>query len=118
MAEQPLLSIVITSYTTERLNDIYELMDSIKTQTYANIETIFVAERSPELYDRVKAYLREKAVANTKMAFNEGEPGLSAARNLGIREAKGDIIAFVDDDVVLFPDWAEEMMNTKLQEMF
>jgi GT2 family glycosyltransferase len=30
---------------------------------------------------------------------------------MGIKEAKGDIIAFVDDDVVLSPDWAEEMIN-------
>ncbi|MDD5037922.1 MAG: glycosyltransferase [Dehalococcoidales bacterium] len=111
MAEQPLLSIVITSYTTERLSDIYELLDSIKTQSYPNLETIFVAERSTELVDRVKTFAREKNMANLKVIFNDGEPGLSAARNLGIKEAKGEIIAFVDDDTVLFPDWAEAMVK-------
>ena len=40
---QVLLSIVITSYTTERFKDIYELLDSIKVRTYPNIEVIFVA---------------------------------------------------------------------------
>ena len=45
------------------------------------------------------------------MLFNNGEPGLSEARNVGIKEAKGDIVAFVDDDVVLFPEWAEEMVK-------
>ena len=58
MAEQPLLSIVVTSYTTERLNDIYELLDSVKTQTYSDIETIFVAERSTELCDKIKIHIQ------------------------------------------------------------
>ncbi len=112
MAEQPLLSIVITSYTPERLNDIYELLDSIKAQTYPNIETIFLAERSRELYDQVKAYGEKEAVPNMKVVFNRHEAGLSAARNLGIKHASGDIIGFVDDDVVLFPDWVEKMVKT------
>jgi len=112
MRQSPLLSIVVTSYTTERLRDVYELMDSIKNQTYKNIETIFVAERSKELYERVKTYAEEKAIPNMMAVFNDGEPGLSVARNLGTKEARGDIVAFVDDDVVLFPDWAEEMVKT------
>lgn len=111
MANQ-LLSIVVTSYTLERLQDIFELLDSIRAQTYPNIETIFVAERSRELYERVKTYAEEKAVPNMMAVFNNGEPGQSPARNLGIKHANGDIIAFVDDDVVLFPDWAEEMVKT------
>ncbi len=112
MADQPSLSIVVTSYTVERLKDIFELMDSVKAQTYPDIETVFVAERSDELFDRVRAYMSEKAMPKAKVIFNHGEPGLSAARNLGIQQAEGDIIAFVDDDVVLFPDWADEMVKT------
>ena len=108
----PLLSLVITSYTTERLNDIYELLDSIKNQTYKNMEIIFVAERSKELFQKVKAYTEEKAIPNVKMIFNDGTPGQSPARNLGVKNAAGDIISFVDDDVVLFDDWAGEMVNT------
>ncbi len=112
MADQPSLSIVVTSYTVERLKDIFELIDSIKAQSYPDIETVFVAERSDELFDRARAYLSEKAMPKAKVVFNHGEPGLSAARNLGIQEAEGDIIAFVDDDIVLFPDWADEMVKT------
>jgi glycosyltransferase involved in cell wall biosynthesis len=108
----PLLSLVITSYTTERLNDIYELIDSIKNQTYKNMETIFVAERSKELFQKVKAYTEEKAIPNVKIVFNDGAPGQSPARNLGGKNAVGDIISFVDDDVVLFDNWAEEMVDT------
>lgn len=111
MAEQPLLSIIITSYTTERIGDTFELLNSVKAQTYSNLETIFVAERSVELLNKVKSYASEKDALNLKVVFNDGEAGLSAARNLGIKEAEGNIIAFVDDDALLFPDWAEEMVK-------
>ena len=68
----PLLSIVITSYTMERFKDICDLFDSIKSQTILNptqqtqetqptLEVIFVAERSRELYERVKAYAEGKS---------------------------------------------------------
>lgn len=112
MADGPLFSIIVTSYSIKRLKDIFELLDSIKAQTYPNIESIFVAERSRELFDRIQGYTVEKALPQVKVVFNDGEPGLSAARNLGIKQAKGDIIAFVDDDALLFPDWAEEMVKT------
>lgn len=112
MRQSPLLSIVVTSYTTERINDIYELLDSIKVQTYPNIETVFVAERSQELFEKVKTYAEKKGMSNMMAVFNDGEPGQSPARNLGIKHTNGNIIAFVDDDVVLFPDWAEEMVRT------
>ncbi|MCJ7645815.1 glycosyltransferase [bacterium] len=111
-AGQPLLSIVITSFTTGRLKDIFELLASIKSQTYQSLETLFVAERSQELYERVREYGEEKDIPNLKVIFSHDKLGLSAARNLGIQEAQGDIVAFVDDDVVLFPDWAEEMVKT------
>jgi glycosyltransferase involved in cell wall biosynthesis len=65
-----------------------------------------------ELCENVKVYILEKAILNAKVVFNDGEQGASAARNLGIKKAKGDIIAFVDDDTLLFPDWAEEMVKT------
>jgi len=112
VAKQPLLSIILTSFTPERLKDIFELLDSIKGQTYSNIETVFVAERLRELYERVKAYAEENGIRNIKVIFNEGEWGLSASRNLGIKHAEGDIMGFVDDDVLLFPEWAQEIVKT------
>lgn len=109
---KPTLSIVVTSYTLDRLNDIIELLDSIKAQTYDHTETILVVEKSVELFDRIKRYAEENAIPNVKVVFNHGEQGLSAARNLGSKEAKGHIIAFIDDDALPFRDWAEEMVKT------
>jgi len=112
VANRPLLSIIITSYTTERLKDVFELLDSIKNQTYKNIEVVFVAERSKELYEKVREYGEKIGLLMFNALFNYGEPGLSQARNLGIKHANGQIIAFADDDVILTHNWAEELIAT------
>ena len=104
----PRISVITTSYTRDRFKDITELLDSIQAQSYKNIETIIVAERSPELAESIKNYAREKNYPNVLVLYNQGEWGLSSARNLGIRQAGGEIVAFVDDDALLFPHWAEE----------
>ncbi|MDO8616012.1 MAG: glycosyltransferase [Dehalococcoidia bacterium] len=109
--DAPLLSVIATSYTLDRLGDVFDLMDSLKAQRYAPLETLFVAEGSRELYERVAAHLAEHDITNCRVLFNSGEPGLSAARNLGIAAAGGEILAFLDDDTVAFPDWAEEVVR-------
>jgi glycosyltransferase involved in cell wall biosynthesis len=107
-----LLSIIITSYTTERVDDIQELLDSIKSQSYSNIEVIYVVEKSKELYTSIIKYAQKKAIPKVFILFNDGEQGLSGARNKGVKSAKGNVLAFVDDDTVLYPNWAEEIMKT------
>ncbi len=44
--------------------------------------------------------------------LKKNKPGLTASRNAGVKLAQGDIIFFLDDDVVLFPDYIQEMLNT------
>jgi glycosyltransferase involved in cell wall biosynthesis len=100
----------------ERLDDILELLDSVRVQTYKNLETIFVAEGSLKLLDSVKEYVSDKRMRNVRVIFNGGKRGLSEARNLAIGEATGDIIAFADDDDVLAEQWAEEIVKTFTQD--
>jgi len=106
-----LVSVVTTAYTLDRLKDITELLDSINAQTYSNTETLIVAERLPELADSIKSYIAEKGYSGMRVLFNEGEWGSYPSRNLAIGEAKGDIIAFVDDDAIPFPDWVEQTVK-------
>lgn len=102
------ISIITPCYTKERLGDITELLDSVQAQTYDNIEMLVVAERSPELASSIRGYVQEKGYSNIQVLYNQDEWGSYSARNLGIERAQGDILAFIDDDALLFPDWAEE----------
>jgi len=108
----PKVSIITTSYTLDRLKDITKLLDGIQAQTYKNIETLIVTERSPELTESIKAYIDEKDYSNIQVLCNEGEHGSYPSRNLGIGQAGGEIIAFIDDDALPFPNWAEQTART------
>ncbi len=102
------ISIIVPCYSLNRLGDVYELLDSIQAQSYHNIETLIVAERSPELASNISSYVQEKGYGNIKVLYNQGDWGSYSARNLGIEQAQGGVLAFIDDDALLFPDWAEE----------
>jgi len=108
----PLLSVVFTTHTAERLQDVEELLGSLRQQSYPKLELIFVAERQPELMERVEVFARRRGIDNLKVVFNDGQAGLSPARNLGVRYARGEIIAFLDDDVIPFPDWAQSVVQS------
>jgi glucosyl-dolichyl phosphate glucuronosyltransferase len=114
----PTLSIVVTSYSMDRFKDVCELLDSIKVQTFESenepftIETIFIAERSIELYDKLKVYGDQIGLSYFRVQYSSEKLGLAGARNLGAKKATGDIIAFIDDDVILFPDWAQQMVKS------
>lgn len=87
-------------------------MCSLKNQTYENIEIVFVAERSKDLFEKIKNYANAEGMTNVKVIFNNGEQGASAARNLGIVNSAGQIIAIIDDDTLPFPEWAAEIIDT------
>lgn len=113
MAEtRPLLSIVVACYAIARLPDLFELLNSIEAQEYRALETVIVVEQSRDLYEALRRHIQTQGsrARNARVLWNPEGNGLSSNRNLGIRDAKGDIIAFVDDDVVLAPDWAYQMM--------
>jgi len=112
LTSNPLVSVVITSYTLERLNDTFKLLDGLKSQTYKNFEILIVVESSKQLFDNIGSYIHKIGLTNTNLIFNGGEGGASISRNTGIKEAKGEIIAFIDDDAIPFPDWVEMMVGS------
>lgn len=102
----PLLSVVVVSYTEKRLRDLQELVQSIKRQSYPYVEIVLVIEKSNSLYSGIKG-----CAAPGITVFSPSPLGISKARNLGREYAKGDIIAFVDDDAVVFLGWADALVD-------
>jgi cellulose synthase/poly-beta-1,6-N-acetylglucosamine synthase-like glycosyltransferase len=104
-----LLSVVVACYTMERLPDIRALLASLDGQDYPWIETVLVVERSRELYEELRG-LPATGTAR-RVLWNGGEGGLSSNRNVGLASAHGEVIAFVDDDVVVDRAWAGEVVR-------
>lgn len=104
------ISIVISTYSTDRYRDLVDLLESIKIQTYDDIETIIVIDEDQELYDKIGNIIHGR-YKNMKTIFNHENNGLSYSRNVGIANATGDIIAFTDDDTILDQMWAETVAN-------
>lgn len=111
-AASPLLSAIVCSYTTARLGDVCEVLMALQGQSYPNLETVFVSDRSPELEALVRELVEQRGLDRVRVVLNDGRPGLAAARNVGVEQAAGDILAFIDDDALPFPDWGEEIVRT------
>ena len=112
MTEEPLVSVIATSYDLERLSDLTALLESLAQQTYHRFETMLVLEKSRELMDKISELVRARGYSNVHLLFNSGAGGLSAARNLGVRKACGELMSFIDDDAVATPGWLAGVVKT------
>ena len=96
-----LVSVIIPTY--QRSDLLSRAIDSVLNQTYKDIECIVVNDNIPnDEYSMVLYKLLEKYKADDRFVFLEQEKHINGAeaRNCGIRNAKGEYIAFLDDD-----DW-------------
>lgn len=99
----PTVSVVICVYTEERWGDILAAVDSVRGQSRAALETLLVVDHNEALRERL-----EKEYADTtqvRVLANTGPRGLSAGRNTGIAAARGEVLAFLDDDARAEPGW-------------
>lgn len=102
----PDVSVVICAYSDRRWNDLIEAIESVKRQSVAPKEIIVVIDHNPGMLERLIGGVQDViALANT------GTPGLSGARTTGIAAARGDVIAFIDDDAIAAPDWLEQLRD-------
>ncbi len=99
----PLVSVVIPTYN--RARDLERALKSVVGQTYSSWETIVVDNHSSDETDDLVNSFREARIKLIKIR-NNGV--VAASRNLGIRHAAGEYVAFLDSD-----DW---WMSEKLTE--
>ncbi len=100
------ISVVICAYTEARWDDLLAAVESLRGQTVQLREMIVVIDYNPDLFQRVRAHIPDAIVVE-----NQDEQGLSGARNTGIKLAKGEVIAFIDEDALARPDWAERLLH-------
>jgi glycosyltransferase involved in cell wall biosynthesis len=108
MKEQ-LVSIILPTYNRAEL--IKRCVNSVLKQTYGNWELIIsddcskdetpaIAEKCTKLDSRIKAIINK---------VNHGTP---SNRNIGLSQSKGDLVFFIEDDLILLPDCVETLVET------
>lgn len=106
MKRTPKISIIVPVYNVELY--LEECLHSLEKQTFSDIEVILVNDGS---LDGSAAILRKYVEKDVRFVyFEQSNQGLSAARNVGLLNAIGDYIVFVDSD-----DW---LSLTALQELY
>lgn len=102
----PLVSVIIPTYNGE--STILRAINSVLNQTYSNLELIVVDDCSKDNTFEVVKNVKDKRV---KVLRHKENRGGSAARNTGIKEAKGEYIAFLDDD----DEWLSEKVEKQVE---
>lgn len=95
--KEPLVSVIIPSFNQGKY--LARTIDSVKKQTYKNIEIIIVDDGSTDIVTKKKL----KELENTVNIFYKKNGGLSSTRNYGLNKAKGEYIQFLDSD-----DWLDK----------
>lgn len=109
MNDYSLISIITPCYNAA--NVISQTIDSVITQTYTNWEMIIVDDCSAdESLELIQEYAyKDSRIKYFKTDFPSGSPALP--RNIGIRNAHGKYIAFLDSDDIWLPDKLEEQVT-------
>lgn len=93
-------SVIVCAYTLDRLALTEACLDAVLAQEPAPDQVIAVIDHNTGLADRLS-----DRFPGIDVIENAGPPGLSAARNTGIDWARGDLVAFIDDDAIPAPGW-------------
>ena len=97
------ISVIIP--TKDRFEDVPKCLDSIKEQTLQPSEIIIVDASDKQGLQKILEQKYEN------ITYIHTKPGLTYQRNVGIKNANGDLIAFFDDDVILDRNYFSEIVR-------
>ena len=98
---QPKISVIVPVYKAEKY--LHRCVDSILAQTFTDFEVLLINDGSPDNSD---AICDEYAKKNNRVrVFHKENGGVSSARNLGLDNAKGEWITFIDSDDYVKPNY-------------
>jgi GT2 family glycosyltransferase len=100
-------SVVVCSFSLDRWSELCAAIDSLLAQDVVPREIIIVVDHNAELFDRAQTNFSSPV----RILENQGEPGLSDARNTGVAAASAPIIVFLDDDAVAEKRWLGQILR-------
>lgn len=114
----PLVSVVIATYRREE--SLQKAIISIINQTYSNVEVIIVDDNSNEEWNNKVDKIIEKCRVSTEIPIiyikNEHNLGSARTRNIGIDNASGEYITFLDDDDIYLPNKIEYQVRDMIKQ--
>lgn len=100
------VSIIIPTY--KRAHTLKHVLEGLRRQTYRNFEVIVVLKAGG---DETEEILEKYSKDLPLIIVIQKDGFVTDAYNLGVAEANGEIVAFLDDDAVPYPNWLEEHVN-------
>ena len=107
-----LVSVIMPSFNTGRF--IGESIESVLAQTYTNWELLIVDDASTDNTDEVVQDVKNRHPECSEAIHyfkNDRNRGAAYSRNLALREAKGEWIAFLDSDDLWLPEKLEKQLK-------
>src|SRR5215210_6167296 len=110
MSSMPLVSVIVPFLNTGRF--IQETIESVFAQTYDNWELLLADDGSTDDSTQIALGIAAQYPGKVRYVEHHGHlnRGASATRNLGIKHAKGDILAFLDSDDV----WLQHKLHEQV----
>lgn len=109
----PSVSVIVPIYNVERYLD--DCIESIRAQTYPNLEIILVDDKSPDTSGAIADTYAEKD-SRIRVIHKPKNEGLNMARASGFEASSGDYVLFVDSDDLLVKDCIETALRTILKQ--
>ena len=103
------LSVVICAYTTDRWADLIRSVTCAEREVSVDDEVIVVIDHNDELFELARNEFESSLKPLIWVVASDERRGLSGARNCGTRLASGPIVAFVDDDAAVEPEWRQRL---------
>ena len=97
------VSVIVLIHNSQ--GTIRKCMDALVNQTYKNFELIIVNDHSTDKSIEIIQYYKDKRI---RIINNPKRNNIASGRNIGFREAKGDLIFYTDSDCIPLSNWLEE----------
>lgn len=106
----PLVSVVVP--TCNRRESLERCVEALSRQTYARYEVIVVDDCSTDdTPEFMRRFVADHSELDVRYLRSETHAGANPSRNRGVREARGEFVAFLDNDCVADPDWLERLVR-------